>query len=63
MNSGSKSVSCFRDFSTLSSQVTQARPQVWFGAQIGYVQQLLGHEKLETTAIYAEVNIRQLHEF
>ena len=28
------------------------------GADIGYIQQLLGHEKLETTAIYTEVTIR-----
>ena len=27
---------------------------------IRYIQQLLGHEKLETTAIYTEVNIIQL---
>ena len=32
------------------------------GADIRYIQQLLGHEKLETTAIYAEVTIRQLQE-
>jgi integrase/recombinase XerD len=32
------------------------------GADIRYIQQLLGHEKLETTAIYTEVNIRQLQE-
>jgi integrase/recombinase XerD len=30
------------------------------GADIRYIQQLLGHEKLETTAIYTEVTIRQL---
>jgi integrase/recombinase XerD len=30
------------------------------GADIRYIQQLLGHEKLETTAIYTEVNIDQL---
>jgi integrase/recombinase XerD len=30
------------------------------GADIRYIQQLLGHEKLETTAIYTEVNITQL---
>ena len=32
------------------------------GADIRYIQQLLGHEKLETTAIYTEVTIRQLLE-
>jgi len=32
------------------------------GADIRYIQQLLGHEKLETKAIYTEVNIRQLQE-
>lgn len=32
------------------------------GADIRYIQQLLGHESLETTAIYTEVNIRQLQE-
>jgi len=32
------------------------------GADIRYIQQLLGHGNLETTAIYTEVNIRQLQE-
>ena len=32
------------------------------GADIRHIQQLLGHEKLETTAIYTEVNICQLQE-
>lgn len=32
------------------------------GADIRYIQQLLGHEKLETTAIYTEVNIDQLQQ-
>jgi len=30
------------------------------GADIRYIQQLPGHEKLETTAIYTEVSITQL---
>ncbi|MEZ5327112.1 MAG: tyrosine-type recombinase/integrase [Verrucomicrobiales bacterium] len=30
------------------------------GVDIRFIQQLLGHEKLETTAIYTEVNINQL---
>lgn len=32
------------------------------GADIRFIQQLLGHEKLETTAIYTKVDIRQLKE-
>jgi len=32
------------------------------GADIRFIQQQLGHEKLETTAIYTEVTIRQLLE-
>ena len=32
------------------------------GADIRYIQQLLGHESLETTAIYTAVDIRQLQE-
>jgi integrase/recombinase XerD len=32
------------------------------GADIRYIQQHIGHEKLETTAIYTEVTIRQLIE-
>jgi integrase/recombinase XerD len=30
------------------------------GADIRFIQQMLGHEKLETTAIYTEVSIEQL---
>jgi len=30
------------------------------GADIRFIQQLLGHEKLETTAIYSQVSIEQL---
>ena len=32
------------------------------GADIRYIQQLLGHESLETTAIYTAVDIRKLQE-
>ena len=32
------------------------------GADIRFSQQLLGHEKLDTTAIYTEVSIKQLQE-
>jgi integrase/recombinase XerD len=32
------------------------------GADIRFIQQLLGHEKLETTAIYTTLDIRQLKE-
>ena len=32
------------------------------GADIRFIQQLLGHEKLDTTAIYTEVTIKQLQE-
>jgi integrase/recombinase XerD len=32
------------------------------GADIGFIQQLPEHEKLDTTAIYTEVSIKQLQE-
>jgi integrase/recombinase XerD len=32
------------------------------GADIRFIQQLLGHEKLDTTALYAQVSIKQLRE-
>lgn len=32
------------------------------GADIRFIQQMLGHEKHDTTAIYTEVSIKQLQE-
>jgi len=41
---------------------TSATNMLEGGADIRFIQQLLGHAKLETTAIYTEVTIRQLLE-
>ena len=41
---------------------TCARHMLENGADIRFIQQLLGHEKLDTTAIYTEVSIKQLQE-
>ena len=39
-----------------------ATPMLENGADIRYIQAMLGHVKLETTAIYAQVSIRKLKE-
>jgi integrase/recombinase XerD len=41
---------------------TCATPMLEGGADICFIQQLLGHEKLDTTAIYTEFSIKQLRE-
>ena len=39
---------------------TSASNRLEGGADIRFIQQLLGHEKLETSAIYTQVSIEQL---
>ena len=46
----------------ISAVVLTADNMLENGADIRFIQQLLGHEKLDTTAIYTEVSIKQLQE-
>jgi hypothetical protein len=48
--------------SALKVKLKVRRRTCWRTARIRFIQQLLGHEKLDTTAIYTEVSIKELQE-